>query len=265
MNGIFFLNHTDFEVTKGERGDMMSLKYDKNGMTLVLFYSKELPTCEFLMTRFKQLPALMNGCNFAMVNMNKNMDLVEMSRNTIAPIAYVPDLTLFVNGCPFIRYDGPQEIENICQFLKDIYDKIHKLKFSQGTPSVPIPVTPTTSPAGLRPQDVEFKNQVPMHIQKDPNAILMNTTSDLFTNKSNSGVTNYAGHKNQFYNERVQPAIPPGLQNPNTAEDTLKSTSVLPIPAYTVGVPKSNTDKRNYMSFTNAYNGEGSGGGSLSV
>jgi len=287
MSGIYFLNHADFEIEKGDRGDMMTLKYDKNGLTLVLFYSKELPSCDYLMTKFKQLPALMNGCNFAMVNMNKNMELVEISRNTIAPISYVPDLTLFVNGCPFIRYDGPQEIENICGFLKDIYEKIHKLQFTKGSGSsgspqtvppataAPIPVSTTSTappqakvpaPSSLssypipqqglnsvRPEDVEFNNRI-----HDP-VTQMNSTSDVFQ-KQNYHIRNPSttggsdGQKNQFYNERVQPAIPPGLQNLHQNKDTLQSTSVVPVPAYTIGIPKSGkSGKMGYMSFTDAY------------
>ena len=271
MSGIYFLNHTDFEVMKGDRGDMMSLKYDKNGLTLVLFYSKELPSCDFMMTRFKQLPGLMNGCNFAMVNMNKNMELVELSRNTIAPISYVPDLTLFVNGCPFIRYDGPQEIENICNFLRDIYEKIHKLQFSNknnsnsapasvaNLPPVPVPQQPPQQQqqgiSSIRPEDVEFTSR-----NTNDTLSQMNNTSDLFQKQNYhirppSTTDKMSSQKNQFYNERVQPALPPGLQNIQT-QDMLQSTSVDPVPAYTVGVPKmggGGNGKKNYMSFQSAY------------
>ena len=274
MSGIYFLNHTDFEVMKGDRGDMMTLKYDKKGLTLVLFYSKELPSCDFMMTRFKQLPGLMNGCNFAMVNMNKNMELVEVSRNTIAPISYVPDLTLFVNGCPFIRYDGPQEIDNICNFLRDIYDKIHKLQFSSknqngggatnnqvavSLPPVPVPMpvsmqSPQQGISSVRAEDVEFTRGSSDTLSQ------MNNTSDLFQKQNYhirppSTSDKMSSEKNQFYNERVQPALPQGLQNIQS-QDMLQSTSVDPVPAYTVGVPKmggGGNGKKNYMSFQHAY------------
>jgi len=229
MSGILFLNHNDFEVKKGEKGDMMTLKYDKTGLTLVLFYSKELPTCEHLMIQFKQLPSKINGCNFAMVNMNKNMELVNMSRNTIAPITYVPDLTLFVNGCPFIRYDGEQEIEAIRKFLEEIYEKIKKLQFSQTQQPTtsPPPTTPKISPDQVKFNQSPRQQPIP---NQDPKSI------------------------NQFYNplqqQQQQQQYPPMQQQPILVTPVNQQP---PIPAYTIGIPKSGDPKRSYKTFDNAY------------
>lgn len=272
MSGILFLNHNDFEVKKGDRGDMMTLKYEKHGLTLVLFYSKELPSCEYLMIRFKQLPGLINGCNFAMVNMNKNMELVNMSRNTIAPITYVPDLTLFVNGCPFIRYDGEQEIEAIRKFLEDIYEKIKKLQFTNTASSAP--AHHPNRAAAMRPDQVEFNTPSPSSYGHT------NTTSSMNQNQFYpqsapplaTNPINYQNGSSQYMQQPQSSALghpmtpaqfdrtfpQQGSQNPQQSirvQDGYVSekTRQPAIPAYTVGVPKSSDPKRSYKTFDSAY------------
>jgi hypothetical protein len=64
-----------------------------------------------------------------MVNVNRNMSVVERSKNTIAPISYVPDVLLYVNGMPYIRYDGPHDINHIKDFIVSIYQKVQKTAF----------------------------------------------------------------------------------------------------------------------------------------
>lgn len=242
MSGILFLNHNDFEVKKGDRGDMMTLKFDKHGLTLVLFYSKELPSCEHLMTRFKQLPGLINGCNFAMVNMNKNMELVGMSRNTIAPITYVPDLTLFVNGCPFIRYDGEQEIHAIRKFLQDIYEKIQKLQFT----SNPAPTPPTPSP----PPD----HSSPGHPPRTPPPVVPAGGSG-FPPPSSASASAYQQHPQPHYKQQFpSPGASPHDPSPGPHQFSQPASNAPPpIPAYTVGMPKTGDPKRSYKTFDTAY------------
>jgi hypothetical protein len=48
------------------------------------------------------------------------MSIVERSKNTIAPISYVPDVILYINGSPYVRYDGPHDIQHIKDFIVDI-------------------------------------------------------------------------------------------------------------------------------------------------
>lgn len=129
MNGIHFLGDDDFIIRQGDKGLILSLIYDAKGIALVLFYSTECPYCESLIKIFKQLPTHVNGCQFAMINVNRNMSLVEKSKNTIAPISYVPDLILYVNGSPYVRYDGPHHIDHIKDFIIEINLKIKKMAF----------------------------------------------------------------------------------------------------------------------------------------
>ena len=137
MSGILFLGNDDFQIRQGDQGMLLTLTYDSKGLTLVLFYSKECPYCDSLINKFKQLPNYVNGCQFAMVNVNRNMSVVERSKNTVAPITYVPDVILYVNGMPYIRYDGAHDIQHIKDFIVSIYQKIQKTAFIEkdGSPS----------------------------------------------------------------------------------------------------------------------------------
>jgi len=129
MSGILFLGNEDFCVRAGEKGNMLCMTGWK-GLTLVMFYSKECTFCANLISKFKQLPTIVNGCKFGMVCVNRNMDVVERSKNTISPIEYVPDVILFVDGVPYIRYDGPHEIDSIRSFIFNIYQRLQKTCFS---------------------------------------------------------------------------------------------------------------------------------------
>jgi hypothetical protein len=61
------------------------------------------------------------------------MSIIEKSKSTVAPITYVPDVILYVNGMPYVRYDGAHEIEHIKNFIITIYQKIQKTSFIDGT------------------------------------------------------------------------------------------------------------------------------------
>lgn len=130
-SGIYFLNEDDFILRENTKGKLLGIKENFNGLTLLLFYSRECQFCEKLLAQFKQLPSLIMGCKFGMVNINQNPTVVDISKTTISPITYVPDLILYVNGLPYMRYDGPGEIENIKEFIIDIYQKLQKTSFLQ--------------------------------------------------------------------------------------------------------------------------------------
>jgi thiol-disulfide isomerase/thioredoxin len=156
MSGILFLGNDDFQIRQGDQGMLLTLTYDSKGLTLVLFYSKECPYCDSLINKFKQLPNYVNGCQFAMVNVNRNMSVVERSKNTVAPITYVPDVILYVNGMPYIRYDGAHDIQHIKDFIVSIYQKIQKTAFIEnGSPS---------TGNGMASQQQQQQAQVP-HVQ----------------------------------------------------------------------------------------------------
>ena len=128
MNCLLFLGHEDFNTQKGTKGDILCTRIP--GFSLVLFYSTQCEHCHTLIPIFKQLPKNINGCQFGMINVGVNKQCVQMSRNTIAPITYVPYIVLYVNGKPHMSYKGPHDIAMIKQFVVEVAKNVQsKQKF----------------------------------------------------------------------------------------------------------------------------------------
>lgn len=136
-SGIFFFKNDDFVVRQNLKGKLLSFREECKGLYLVLFYSEQCQYCDQLMSDFKLLPQKLLGCKFVMVNINKNQEIVEKAKQTICPITYVPDLILYVNGLPYIRYDGPNGLEDIKKFIIDISNKLEKTQFMEETQPQP--------------------------------------------------------------------------------------------------------------------------------
>ena len=47
-----------------------------------------------------------------------------MSRESIAPIKVVPYIILYINGKPYMRYQGPQDAGEIARFIVEVSQKI---------------------------------------------------------------------------------------------------------------------------------------------
>jgi len=123
MSGLLFLQSDDFFVDQGQKGRILCTNI--RGLSLILFYSTECGFCQKFIPMFKTMPGRINGCQFGMINVSKNKDVVFMSRDTVAPIKYVPYIILYVNGKPFVRYDGPHDEREIVKFVIDVASKLN--------------------------------------------------------------------------------------------------------------------------------------------
>ena len=129
MNGLLFLSTDDFTVSKGTKGNIMT--HSIPGFSLILFYSTQCVHCQNLIPIFKTLPGTIGGCQFGMINVSTNKTCVRMSKDTIAPITYVPYIILYINGRPFMKYQGPQNADEIRNFIIAVHTKISsKQKFA---------------------------------------------------------------------------------------------------------------------------------------
>lgn len=126
MSGLLFLSSNDFFVDQGQKGKILCCKL--KGFSLILFYSTQCQHCQTFIHKFKKLPGAVNGCNFAMINVSKNKDVVYMSKETIAPLQYVPYILLYVDGKPFVRYDGPHDENELAKFVYEIAQKVQENK-----------------------------------------------------------------------------------------------------------------------------------------
>ena len=130
MSVLLFLSSEDFTVNKGTKGNILC--HTILGFSLILFYSTQCEHCQKLIPIFKKLPGTIGGCQFGMVNVSANKTLIKMSKETIAPITYVPYIVLFINGRPFMRYSGPNDINEIRRFVFEVAEKVNsKQKFSE--------------------------------------------------------------------------------------------------------------------------------------
>jgi len=122
MSGLLFLTTDDFQLTKGLKGNIMCTTIP--GFSLILFYSTQCSHCQTLIPVFKTLPGTIGGCQFGMINVSHNKNCVMMSRDSIAPIEVVPYIILYINGKPYMRYQGPHNSQEISRFIVEVSQKI---------------------------------------------------------------------------------------------------------------------------------------------
>jgi len=129
MSGLLFLTTEDFNVLQGTKGNILC--HQIPGFSLVLFYSTQCTHCKNLIPIFKRLPGTIGGCQFGMINVSTNKECIKLARDTIAPITYVPYIILYVNGKPFMKYNGPHDEGEIKRFIHEVANNIQtKQKFS---------------------------------------------------------------------------------------------------------------------------------------
>jgi len=122
MSGLLFLNSDDFSIVEGHKGNIMC--HNIPGFSLILFYSTQCIHCQTLIPIFKTLPGTIGGCQFGIINVSSNKLCVKMSKNTVAPISYVPYIVLYIQGKPYMRYNGPHDVSEITRFVVEVADKI---------------------------------------------------------------------------------------------------------------------------------------------
>jgi thioredoxin-like negative regulator of GroEL len=143
MSGLLFLTQDDFFVGKGSKGNLLC--HSIKGVSLVFFYSTRCNYCQSFIPVYKSLPGNIKGCHFAMVNVSQNPDVVAMSKDTICEIKYVPYIVLYVNGKPYIRYDGPYEVKDVAEFVIEVSNKLQSKE--QFVPSDKIKIPEKSIPA----------------------------------------------------------------------------------------------------------------------
>jgi thioredoxin-like negative regulator of GroEL len=129
MSGLIFLQNSDFNIQKGVKGDILC--HNIRNISLVLFYSVNCEYCRYLIPIFKKMPGQIGGCQFGMINVSLEKEIIRKSNATISAIKYVPLIILYVSGKPFIRYDGPHDENEIKRFILEVCNKIQsKEKFT---------------------------------------------------------------------------------------------------------------------------------------
>lgn len=128
------LKNNDFFVDTGKKGKVLCCTQNK-GVMFVFFYlgDGQCQNCETMKPDFMSLVNEMPQIQYAMVDIGKNMEIASKSKQTVAPITYVPYLIVYVNGRPFLRYDGGKSKQEMKNFLKELLANIPKEVIQQSS------------------------------------------------------------------------------------------------------------------------------------
>lgn len=131
MSGLVFLQAEDFRIEQDAKGPLLC--HRQGGLCLILFYSRQCESCKRFLPKFKTLPGS-SPCFFGMVDIDRaQRRIVRLSEQTVSPITFVPDLILYVDGRPIVRYRGPREIEEILRFISEATQRMqHGQNFTKG-------------------------------------------------------------------------------------------------------------------------------------
>lgn len=129
MSSLLFLTSEDFVLVNGGQSGNI-LQHEIGGITLILFYSNQCPYCQQLIPIFKHIPDTISGCQFGMVNVSMNRSLISMAVNTSTPITHVPLMILYVNGKPYMKYDGRPTTKDIINFVVEVSNKAFESEFT---------------------------------------------------------------------------------------------------------------------------------------
>lgn len=121
---LFYLSFKDFHIRQGTNAPLLCTSMQH--ISMVMFHSGQSVGSQQMLQVFKMLPQVIRGCQFGLVDINKNMNLVPMSQQTNTPIEYVPLVIMYVNGIPYMEYKGPSDLEMMRQFLVEQYNIIEK-------------------------------------------------------------------------------------------------------------------------------------------
>jgi thioredoxin-like negative regulator of GroEL len=118
MTGLLFLQSNDFKLIDGMKGPIMTTQI--KGISIVVFYSSKCIHCQKLLPVIKNLSNSIQGCQFGIVNVGNSKECILLSRNTKNPINVVPYIILYINGRPYIRYQGPHTEQEITNFIVEV-------------------------------------------------------------------------------------------------------------------------------------------------
>jgi thiol-disulfide isomerase/thioredoxin len=123
MSILSFLQTDDFEIKNGSEGPILCNKIP--GYSLIMFYSTKCSICQEILPMYKRLPGTVFGCQFGIVNVSLNRDLVEMSRKTKSRLEYVPYIVMYIEGKPFMSYKGRNTEKDIIKFVQDVHASVN--------------------------------------------------------------------------------------------------------------------------------------------
>lgn len=114
MGIIKFLTSKDFNVQNN------NLFLDIPKYSLVLFWSNSCTYCAKAKIVMQKLNNRINGCNFALCNLDQNKDVIKMCTDTGIALDHVPFFVFFANKNPYMVYSGPIDEKTISSFILEV-------------------------------------------------------------------------------------------------------------------------------------------------
>ncbi len=145
---ILTLSTTNFGLVGNQR---KALHLNVPGAVLVLFKMKTCPGCTKFMPTFQQLATESRGFRCAVVDVGDHKDVLRMAKQTVNPIAKVPDLRWYVNGTPITR-PTKRDIGYLRGFVKSMMQQLSQMSQQVQTPQQPQQPQQVQMPQQFAPQ-----------------------------------------------------------------------------------------------------------------
>jgi len=126
MSSVLYLGEQDFYVGKGNRGNVICC--NQPGVVFVMFHAdpKVCQFCDLAKPEFMQIGQVIASAKFALCNLSRCKGLVTQSFQTITPLDKVPLFILFVNGRPFMNYNGEKQLNAFAEFMQQALQRLQQ-------------------------------------------------------------------------------------------------------------------------------------------
>lgn len=128
---LLFFSQDDFTLRHHQ--DSIKLCTKVKGLSLIFFYSEKCDHCHIFFPIFKDLPKSVGGCMFGSINISHNKNLIASSKKSTTPLEYVPYIILYIDGVPFMRYDGDRSLEGIRSFIFQVASSLQQTSNDDNT------------------------------------------------------------------------------------------------------------------------------------
>lgn len=123
---IVFLPETSFSLDSAN-----NLNVDIPGFSIVLFFSTRCKHCSSMQQTFIQTNMVIDGCTFAMCNVEEEKGLIGMCSKSNCAITYVPYIVFFANKKAYMVYGGGATNTELVEFIVEV-SKAYRDDFDSG-------------------------------------------------------------------------------------------------------------------------------------
>jgi len=128
-NKFIYLSNRDFVIGQGAKGPVIRAEGLK-GFFLVAFIADNCVHCENLLETMSEIHESVPHCNLSILNFSEgaNIEVAKKSQKTILPIKSTPVIVMYVDGKPFMRYDGARTANGLIRFVDDVINLFNQSK-----------------------------------------------------------------------------------------------------------------------------------------